>query len=100
MRVFLDIAEQPGAARARLRRSHCTRLDPDSPPGRSPFPRTGPHNGRSSIGAGVVVGTALIAKYDAGFTALWALVGIANHRILDDFAADHAGRRTMVSTEL
>lgn len=62
-----------------------------------------PHDSRGSISAGIHVGAAaltLVAEDGAGFAAARALVGITNHRIMDDFAGHDRGRRTMVSAEL
>ena len=50
-----------------------------------------PHDGRRSIGSGIHIGAAarsVIAQDRAGFAAARALIGIANHRIMDDFASD------------
>jgi len=62
-----------------------------------------PHDGRSSISTGIHIGAAalsVIAHDHAGLAAARALIGIANHRIMDDFAAYDRSGGPMVSAEL
>lgn len=102
--VCFDGAEDPGAAVTRLA------AEIAGPGGdhinfriAHSFRELVPHNGRSSVGAGIHVGAlalAIVAQDEAGLAAAGALVRIANHRVLDDFAADDGGGGAMISAEL
>ena len=97
-------AEQPGAAVAGLAAEVAGpgRVQVDFRIARA-FRELMPHDSRGSISAGIHVGAAaltLVAEDGAGFAAARALVGIAHHRIMDDFAGHDRRRRTMVSAEL
>src|SRR2546427_783661 len=99
--VGFDGTEQPGAAVAGLAAEVA---GPRSPPVHFRIAHglgeLMPHDGSGSIGAGIVVGAAVIVKHYAGFAAAGALVGVAHHGVLDGLAVDDRGGRAMVSAEL